>query len=103
MVVGKKGKNLVCGSLVNKIIYHIYTYTYLHKANLFINLLFNYCFYKDGSVFIYSLISLSNNPQIFRAHNIKSEGVSYVHLSEKYNLLYTGGFDGSFMILKTEE
>lgn len=61
------------------------------------------CGAQDGSIFIYSLGSLSNKPQKFKAHNIKSNGTSYVSISEKYGLVYSGGYDGSFMILKSED
>lgn len=33
-----------------------------------------------------------------KAHNLKDKGVSAIEFSKKYNIVYSGGYDGSFFI-----
>lgn len=38
-----------------------------------------------------------------KAHNLKDKGVSALDFSNKYNVVYSGGYDGSFFIWHLDE
>jgi WD40 repeat protein len=56
----------------------------------------------DGTIMKRSLKEPSR-PSKFKAHNYLTGGVSWCSLSERYPLIFSGGFDGSILVFKEKD
>ncbi|CAD8159373.1 unnamed protein product [Paramecium pentaurelia] len=55
---------------------------------------FLYSSAKDGTIMFRSYQQLNQDVRLLRGHNLKSGGVSTIFVSQKYKMIYSGGFEG---------
>lgn len=57
---------------------------------------------QDGTIYVRKFDNLSDFESL-KCHNLMTNGCSAVEHSNKYKLIYSGGYDGSFFIWKLDE